>query len=685
MHGLVNKHPARISNPLTPNMRLKSLKLEMLAIALGAASLAQITTVLLLTMFNVTANDEQAEMRAVAILQSRAEIISGLVWRFQYNELDKVARDLILDTEISHIEVYDAADQLVNQYSDPGPLKEGQKKSVPLFYKDSIVQGSAGRIDAVISREPFLVRYGPRLIEAMLLALFSSAAITIAIWTAMSRLVNRPLDLLLDAITESRRSGATLHVDWKRNDEIGTVISAFNALQGANERAQREILLASANMQRLSEVDDLTGLFNRRAAQRAVRTLRHTGAIAIHFVDLDEFKLVNDTLGHGAGDMLLMAIGAHMNALNSQTATFFRMGGDEFVALQTDVASPQEAMAFAETIHQKLCQSYSLGNTFHPQKVSIGTFFAADGVDNSDELFGLADIALYEAKRRGRNRVFLLTEEIRRKADDQSVLEKDLADAVRLKDLHINFQPQFDLKTGDVVGFEVLSRWSHPARGDISPVVFIPMIEALGLSNAHGATVLRMSCHAAATIQRLYGRAYTFAINVNAEQLLRPGFIPFIKSEIVEHGLSPSQIEIEITESVLVESFKQTNEVINELHDAGISVAIDDFGTGYSSLSYLSKLNVDRIKIDRSFVSQLSSDSTTRAVIELIAGVAKTLSLTVVAEGVEKDWEEKILRGCGIQYVQGFMYARPMSLEALIKFLERSNAPRAANVTTLKA
>src|SRR5690606_15696188 len=147
---------------------------------------------------------------------------------------------------------------------------------------------------------------------------------------------------------------------------------------------------------------------------------------------------------------------------------------------------------------------------------------------------------------------FLLTDEIRRKADDQSVLEKDLADAVRLKDLHINFQPQFDLKTGDVVGFEVLSRWTHPARGDISPVVFIPMIEALALSNAHGATVRRMSRHAAATTQRLYGRACTFAINVSAEPLLRPGCIPFIESAIVEHGLSPAQIAIETTESVLV-------------------------------------------------------------------------------------------------------------------------------------
>ena len=652
--------------------RTQSLKLRMLAIVLAATCATQLAIAFVMTICGIWASERQIERRVLEMMQSRAEIVAGLLWRFEYENLDKIISDILLENSIVAVKIFDDAGKVISTHGDTqeNPVAPPILVRLPLHFKNGILETNAGVFEATIRHIPFFRKYSSELFDASLLALFSAVAISIAIWMAMTKLVNKPLDRLLHAIERSHQFGTRVDVEWEGNDEISTVIRAFNAMQLDNEDAQREIVVANAKLRRLIEQDVLTGP-NRRAAQRAIGAHRGSGPLAIHFMDLDEFKAVNDSYGHAAGDALLITLGKTLADASTGGVQFYRMGGDEFIGLQTNVKSDADALGFANDVHAKLCRPYNLGRNVYHLKISMGTFFSNHGFEDGDELLGLADAALFEAKRLGRNCTVLLTEDMRQRSEARVELEKDLATALKAGKLEAHFQPQLDLRSGRVIGFEALSRWTHPVRGPISPSEFIPLIETMGLSIEHGKAMMRTACAAAAQIQSEYGPGYCVAINVNAEQLLNPAFISLMTAEVLKHNLARDAIEVEITESELVQNFEQANNVIEELHEAGISVAIDDFGTGYSSLSYLSRLKVNRIKIDRSFVTQLTQNRKARPLVELIAGVAHALSLSVVAEGIESEAEELMLRGCGINFVQGFRYARPMPIGALQGFMRQ--------------
>ena len=458
----------------------------------------------------------------------------------------------------------------------------------------------------------------------------------------------------------------------------GPVYAAM--LRDITERRRAEDRIKS-----LAYHDVLTGLPNRESFRKKFEGAldsaeRERRLMALLFIDLDGFKQINDTLGHSVGDHLLAQVAERLLTRvrgkdcvtrwdRGNTLEFSRLGGDEFTVLLTNLADPQDAAAVAQRVLDVLREPFAVNEheVFTAASIGIG-IYPLDGAD-TETLLKNADIAMYWAKKRGRNTFEFFTKQMNERANRNLKLEGRLRRALERDELSVHYQPLRDVSSGEISGAEALLRWEVPGLGSVSPEEFIPIAEEAGLITVIGEWVLRAACFQAQAWQEAGFRPIRMAVNLSGRQLRHSTFAETVSKILEESRLSPAFLELEITESAMIENSALSDAILFELCDLGISLSLDDFGTGYSSLSYLKRYPISRVKIDRSFVSQLPTDSDDAALTTAIIVMAHSLGLTVVAEGVETLEQVEFLREVGCDVLQGYLISPAVPAEGFGRFL----------------
>ena len=435
---------------------------------------------------------------------------------------------------------------------------------------------------------------------------------------------------------------------------------------------------AEARVAHMAHHDALTGLPNRimlrLRMEEALNRLRRTGkSVATLCIDLDNFKAVNDTLGHPCGDHLLQCVAQRLRAAIRPDDTAARLGGDEFAIVQTDVEDPAEVSALARRILADISEPYDIMGHQVLVGASIGIALApGDGVD-ADKLLKSADLALYRAKADGKGAFRFFEAEMDARVQARRQLELELRAAMLANKLEVNYQPLVNLESGQISGFEALVRWPHPERGYISPAEFIPVAEETGLITSLGAYVLKRAC--AEAVQ--WPSHVKLAVNLSALQFRTGNLFALVKHTLEETGLSPKRLELEITETLLLEKVDQVMATLHALRALGVHISMDDFGTGYSSLSYLRKFPFDKIKIDQSFVRDLANNADSQAIVRAILSLGSSLGITITAEGVETEAELACLKSEGCNEGQGFLFSKAQPQQVVLEMLAKE-AARAA-------
>ncbi|MDX7953861.1 EAL domain-containing protein [Lichenihabitans sp. Uapishka_5] len=415
---------------------------------------------------------------------------------------------------------------------------------------------------------------------------------------------------------------------------------------------------AEAKIAHLAHHDGLTNLPNRTffmANLSHAMSVGDLGKLAVLSLDLDGFKAVNDAHGHPTGDALLVAVGERLRQTISAVDLVARFGGDEFVVLVTDLAEANGVEVLCQRIIDRLTASFDVAGVDVIVGVSVGVAFAASDGDNPTELLKNADSALYRAKQAGRGTYRFFSPEADRRLQERQQLLQDLRAALGRDELALFFQPYVDATDGRITGCEALIRWRHPERGLVSPVDFIPLAEESGLINAIGTWVIEQACLEAAR----WPDMRRVSVNISPIQFRNRGLPEIILAALTRSGLSPSRLEVEVTETVLIEDADAALSLLRQIRALGVRIALDDFGTGYSSLSYLRRFPFDKVKIDRSFVQELETRRDNQVIVSAIRDIAKGLGMTITAEGVETDGQAVRLKQTGCEELQGFLFSRP--------------------------
>lgn len=426
----------------------------------------------------------------------------------------------------------------------------------------------------------------------------------------------------------------------------------------------------------LAYYDALTGLPNRelfrdRLINAIAQANRHDESVAVIFLDLDRFKNINDTLGHRAGDELLKAVAEVLKACVRDSDTVARLGGDEFTIIIPDVKHEEDAAKVAEKIVNAMEAPFHVegGHDIYAS-ASIGiSLYPADG-DDVDMILKNADTAMYRAKEAGRKNYKFYTEDMSARFIERLILENELRRAIEYETLTLAYQPQVKVDTGEITGFEVLARWHHPQKGWIPPIHFITISEETGLIAQIGDWVLQQACAQLKEWHKRFSADLKIAVNLSGRQMLQEEIVDKVISVVNETGIPAHCLELELTETSLMENISSTISKLEMFNHYGIRLAIDDFGTGYSSLSYLKRFQIDKLKIDQSFVSEISTNKNDAEIVTTIIAMANNLHLDVIAEGVETIEQLKYLRENGCNEVQGYYFSQPKSAEAITSMLE---------------
>jgi diguanylate cyclase (GGDEF)-like protein len=475
------------------------------------------------------------------------------------------------------------------------------------------------------------------------------------------RSVARPLRSALSALEslaegemEARMAGG-YHVR-----EIDGIASAFNRMASAVQESTDSLVHRAFH-------DPLTGLPNRAlflsGFSRAMSAGARPGRVAVMFLDVDRFKFLNDGLGHGVGDALLSVLSQRLvSAAEGQLVA--RLGGDEFTVLVQSTNAEMTALRIADRITEAFARPFSLGGQELFVTASLGIAVSGPQDRTTTELLRKADIALYRAKAEGRARYVLFQPQHDAISAEQFDLDNALRRSVERGELMLHYQPLVDLRTGDISGVEALLRWNHPHRGILSPATFISIAEETGEIVRIGQWVLEEACRKTVEFQRLRPHLpLTMCVNISAAEFRQRDLARRIGLVLETSGLPPRQLKLELTESVLIEDIPATMEILAELKALGIGLAIDDFGTGYSSLSYLQRLPVDTLKVDQSFIARLGVDATSGPVLRAIVEMGNALKMSVVAEGIENEWQWDFLTGIGCKIGQGHLFREAVDAE----------------------
>jgi len=495
----------------------------------------------------------------------------------------------------------------------------------------------------------------------------ASAAGLAAVFSFPLRLEDRclgALDLYRDV------AGPLTGQDLQMAQVLADIAAGY--LVSAQARADAEA--AAARLHHLSLHDPLTGLPNRtllvELLDRAVARARRSRSVAaVLFIDLDDFKSVNDNYGHHVGDQLLAAVADRLRGLLRPGDTLARLGGDEFVGLCEDMSGAADAEIIAQRIIAALAVPFDLPQVRVSVTGSVGVAFSGPGQNIPAILLRNADFAMYQAKRRGGGRHHLIEPGAREAADSRVEVDRDLHTALALEQFTLEYQPIVEVATGKLVGVEALLRWHHPVRGVLMPDVILPSAERTGLMVPIGEWVLRQACRDLAQWNGAAPMPRAVAVNVSAQQMMDPAFAHTVTRVLAETGADPAALSLEVTEGLFLGDTARALAVMKQIKVLGVRLSLDDFGIGYSSLGYLRHFPVDIVKIDRSFTADLTTDEATRSIVRAVIDLSQVLDLTVVAEGVETLAELDQLAALGVDQAQGYLFGRPLPKNELPDFV----------------
>ncbi len=471
----------------------------------------------------------------------------------------------------------------------------------------------------------------------------------------------------------NRRKSGEIYPEWlsistEKNDrgELSNHIAIFTDITSRKRSEERIRFLAY--------YDPLTELPNRvlfeEHMSRALAAARRSGnQLALLFLDLDRFKSINDSLGHLAGDLLLQSVARRLKKHIRESDTICRQGGDEFIIVLTGIENPESVIRVAENIVKEMAEPHHIAGQHLVVSFSIGiSLFPQDG-STSESLIRNADAAMYHAKDAGRNNFQFFSAEMNSEAFERLSMEGDLRQALRKGEFYLKYQPKMDLKSGNLIGMEVLLRWRHGEKGEIPPAKFIPIAEECGLISPIGDWVLETACRQCQRWRDSGSFSLPISVNISALQFRQQKISDTISRILEETGLDPKLLELELTESMVMQNAQETMVTLAELKKLGVALSIDDFGTGYSSLNYLRYFPLDRLKIDRSFVRHISTVEADAAITRTIISMGHSLNLKVIAEGVETSAQLEILKDQGCDEIQGFYYSEPLLPEEFERYL----------------
>jgi diguanylate cyclase (GGDEF)-like protein len=509
-----------------------------------------------------------------------------------------------------------------------------------------------------------------------------------------------PIYQMAKQLQKPEKGDTLLHNEWldeQRQDELGLLAYHFNQSKVILDKNNQDLTLqinerkqAEQKLKHLALHDPLTELPNRllfqdRLQQAIAKSKRDGHKFAVFFMDLDNFKIINDTMGHEAGDELLRQVSLRLSAAGREMDTVARLGGDEFSFIINEIDDIESAVSFAQRLNRLLKTPITVNSNKINMGSSIGITLYPDDASNSEELLRNADIAMYQAKDDGRNTIRFFTHEMNAKLQENKEILTDLAESLIQNHFELYYQPLFTIDHKTLVGAEALIRWNHPEKGMIPPDQFIAIAEKSGLINELGDWVLAQACQEIKAFRKANIAPIKVAINISPVQFRRKDFLGHMLMILERFEVSASFIELEITEGAVMDNVDQAIETMQALHDAGFQLAMDDFGTGYSSLSYLKRFPIQKLKIDRSFISDLESDdgkSITTAIIQM----SHSLGLAVLAEGVETEEQLQYLQDEKCDYVQGYYTGRPMpASEFMNKFTPTSDdkLPKAVHTNVI--
>ncbi|HVQ10049.1 MAG TPA: EAL domain-containing protein [Allosphingosinicella sp.] len=531
-----------------------------------------------------------------------------------------------------------------------------------------------GESAALLLRYPLALAMAPYQPLQMAMALTGLIGLILVVFGSwrLSLTLTRPISAL-DQAAQRMEEGETVEVKVETKDEIGRLALSFNRMAAGIAERERRITQLAFN-------DSLTGLPNRAFLRQHLdlelkQSERHGGrSLALLCVDLDNFKAVNDTLGHPVGDELLRAVAARVGA-SVGDAMVARLGGDEFTIILSRRDAHEAAGAVAGRVIAALAEPFEIAGQELMVGASVGIAMAPGDAADADNLLKHAALALDQAKGEGGGTYRFFESGMNARAQARHRLESDLRRALGAGEFELYYQPLFDLETNRIGSFEALIRWNHPTRGLVAPDEFIPLAEETGLIVPIGTWVIQEACRQAMK----WPEDVRIAVNVSSVQFRKPGLTNILMQALAASGLDPKRLEVEITESIFLESSEALIAVLHSLRSLGIRIALDDFGTGYSSLSYLQSFPFDKIKIDRSFIQQLLSRAGATAIVRAITDLARALGMETTAEGVENSEQLAELRLQGCSSVQGYLFSRPVNAAAVLEALAAAN-PGARNV-----
>ncbi|AMV73606.1 response receiver sensor diguanylate cyclase/phosphodiesterase, PAS domain-containing [Desulfuromonas sp. DDH964] len=461
-------------------------------------------------------------------------------------------------------------------------------------------------------------------------------------------------------------------------DSEGKAIRVNGTLHDVSDRLQTEARLVEnqAHLNYLAYHDALTGLPNRllfqdRFNHAIARSRRLSYQVAILFLDLDQFKKVNDSLGHEVGDQLLREVAGRLRGCAREADTLARLGGDEFVLLLEEVDGMNAASAAAKKIIKRLLPTFRVGGFELYTTASIGIALYPSNGTSVEELMKCADVAMYRAKERGRNNFQFYTPDMNARAQEMLLLESGLHQALERGELEIYYQPQLEMESGEFIGTEALLRWNHPTRGLLLPAEFLPLAEETGLILAMSDWVLHTACRQNRIWQEAGYPPMPVAINITPRMFQQALLLRMVSRALSASGLEARYLELEVTESMIMDNVEAAIQTMTELSRMGISLAIDDFGTGYSSLSCLRRLPINKLKIDRIFVGDLTNNKNDAAIAASVIALAESMNFGVIAEGVENEGQRCFLQERGCRQAQGFFFARPLPVAQVEKLFRR--------------
>lgn len=678
--------------------RFASLRANIIAVVVLASSLAVGLFTVLITLVNTRSS--------IGMQDSRLAVLADVIGQNSTAALDfsdrkaaaEVLEALRREPPVVSACLYDARGVVFSEYQ----RSAGVAPCPQQFQTRSIIKNDFRQVNRSIRRDTEFVgsievtadmrelkyRNYRIVVIAIGLALIS-LSLAACSGALLQRRISRPVIQLAAAMNRVTKDGtfeARVGVEGAR--EIAQLAAGFNRMVAELERRSQIARAAESQLLEQARTDELTGLPNRRyllerLPQELERAKREAWRVALLYIDLDGFKLVNDSLGHGVGDLLLRAVASRLKSRVRMTDTLARVGGDEFTVILTGIESPEDATVAANGLIQSLSRPFVIEGNEITVGASIGISTRMSSGMEDPDLLKQADSAMYAAKKRGKNRAVHFSPELGMMARERLTIESELRGAIGRNEIFVEYQPEFNAVTGRLVRFEALARWKHPHLGNIGPDTFIPVAEDSGLIYGLGEFVMERACRDCLEWQKTSAGPVQVAVNISALQFNSEMMVEEIASILRRTGLPADLLQLELTESVMIGSLTHSAEKMMRLRSLGVTLAIDDFGTGYSCLGYLPGLPFSALKIDRTFVRNLRSSPEVATMIRSMIELGKKMGLRVIAEGIEEESQFAALVEMGADEVQGFLFGIPTTTP-MVQYTANRQAGRSFNNGTLQ-